>query len=367
MSSLTSWRLKILRASLAEDRVAWERLVEGLPLKSIYFTPGYVTFYAKKISGEPMLVTYGDEENYIVHPLVKRCINDLPFCPPEPIFYDVISPWYHGGPSARLADKDLERELYRNFLSEFGDYCRANSIVSEFVRLYSLTGNHRPLQGLVPIENIGATVYVDLRKSQEELWAGFNHSCKKNIKRAQASGVEVRISQHREDLKLFHRVYEDFLNRKESDMFYHFTLASLEELFDLLGDNATLFLAIHQGKVMAANLVVHKYDIAEDYLRGSYVDDIRVRPNNILLYRIILWAKDRGYSYFNIGGGRAGQVDDQFRFKATFSELHADFLVYSQVHNRAAYEELCQKRRHYDELHGVVRESPDFFPAYRHP
>jgi len=362
---MSDWNLKVLKASSAGDREVWARLVEGLPLKGISFTPGYMMFYAHKMSGEPVLVTYGDEENYIVHPLVLRRINDLPFCSSEPVLYDAISPWYHGGPSARLADRSLEDKLYRNFLSEFGGYCRASGIVAEFVRLFPLMGNHLPLEGLVPIKAIGATVHVDLSQTREELWTGFERSCRKNIKRAQASGVEVRMSQDKADIGLFNRVYTDFLDRKESDPFYYFSDESLEELFDLVGDGATLFFATYQGEILAANMVVHKYDIAEDYLRGAYVDDWRIRPNNIILYHIILWARDKGYKYFNIGGGRGGQVDDQFRFKATFSRLHADFLVYSQVHNQAAYDELCNQKMEYDKQHGVAPGSPDFFPAYR--
>ena len=364
---MTNFSLKILSAALARDRAAWERLVVGLPLKAVYFTAGYLAFYAMKLRGEPMLVTYGDSQNYLVHPLVKRSINDLGFCPPEPRRYDVISPWYHGGPTAHLADEGLAHELYRRFLSDFGDYCRANGIVSEFVRLYPLLGNHRPLAGLLPLEKIGGTVYVDLSQSHGELWAGLAHSCRKNIKRAQSCGLEVRVSPGKKDLKLFYRVYEDFLRRKNSDDFYHFPLASLEELCDLVGDSATLFFVSYSGKTLAANLVLHQYDIAEDYLRGTYPDEARVRPNNILLYEIILWAKARGYRYFNIGGGRGGQVDDQFRFKATFSRLSASFLVYRRVHDQVAYDEMCRKRRQYDERRGIAPVGPGFFPAYRHP
>ena len=71
----------------------------------------------------------------------------------------------------------------------------------------------------------------------------------------------------------------------------------------LLDDKISLFCARHKEQIIAAALFLHDGDVVHYFLGGSDSDYLALRPNNLLLYQAICWAKRQGYRLFNLGGG----------------------------------------------------------------
>jgi lipid II:glycine glycyltransferase (peptidoglycan interpeptide bridge formation enzyme) len=87
-------------------------------------------------------------------------------------------------------------------------------------------------------------------------------------------------------------------------------------------------------------------------------------PNNLLLYEVIQFAKEKGCKIFNLGGGYE-QNDSLFRFKSSFSSSFTDFFTFTKIHDSRIYKILCQTRDRFDYLNNNEIKRTGYFPEYR--
>jgi len=353
------------------DEKRWRDLLDKIPKKDIYFTPEYAKLFEKtegkareRFGGEAELFFYGNDKNYIIHPIFKKKINDLPFYSGETLMYDAVSPWYYGGPLAFLTNKDNEKELFGGFFTEFHNHCAQNNIITEFIRLHPIIKNHLPLIDFVKLEKRWEIVYVDLTQDEETIWNNFKKENRKAIRKAQTSNIEIVLTSKREDIEKSYEIYLNAMKRMNADESYFFSKKFYIGIFELLKDNVQLFIAKHGGETIAASLLLGMGDLANDYLRASRPEFLNMRPNNLLVYHIILWAKENGYRFFSLQGGQS-KDDGILRFKLTFSDNTADYFTYSKIHDESKYRMLCEARDRYDKLSGKAIVQSDYFPYYR--
>jgi lipid II:glycine glycyltransferase (peptidoglycan interpeptide bridge formation enzyme) len=114
--------------------------------------------------------------------------------------------------------------------------------------------------------------------------------------------------------------------------------------------------------MIAAASFLHDGEVVHYFLGGSASEYLALRPNNLLMYEAICWAKHRGYRFFNLGGGYKEHLA---RFKATFSKLSTTFYTYRTIHQPTLYDELERKYTRYRANLGQLNENSDHFPGYR--
>jgi len=351
----SEWAAKVM----GTDDKEWSRIIELLPGKNIYVTQEYNKLFEKHFYDEVVLFVFGDEENFIAHPVWKRSI-DLPFAKLPKKYFDVVSPWYHAGPMMKLDDARMQEKIAKEFLPAFHDYCVKNNIVSEFIRFYPITNNHKSFSGILPIRKVGDVVMIDLNRTVEQIFNSFRRDCRRNIRIATKNGVEVFNSDKVEDVQKFFDIYSNSMDRKEAVNFYRFSYDFLKDLFRLLKNDARMFFAEYNGKIIVGGIVLQKYGIAEDYLRGFDTSFSEVRPNNVLVYSMAQWCKEQGNKLLNLGGGLSAG-DELFLFKSSFSKTTAEYYVSGIVHNQEIYDLLCKKWENY----GKTTENKEYFPLYR--
>jgi len=347
-----------------KDLQKWSSLLSNAPQKDIYFMPEYALVFEKTFGDEAQLFFYGNRTDYVLYPYFKRKINALPFYNADTVLYDMVSPWYYGGPLISAASRETEDKLMAGFFTELHEYCRQNNIITEFTRLHPFIKNHALVEKLMTIEKRWEVVYVDLTQDEETIWNNFKKENRKAIRKANNSGVKVVLSQSVADREIFYTLYTAAMERKQAGEFYFFPREFFHNMFQLLGNKVQLFLARYDEQTIAASLLVGMDDFAHDYLRASVPEFLNMRPNNLLVYTKILWAREHNYKFFSLQGGR-GKDDDLFRFKSTFSSTTADFYTYSKVHNEEMYRMLCEARDKYDRLQGIEVQDSDYFPKYR--
>jgi lipid II:glycine glycyltransferase (peptidoglycan interpeptide bridge formation enzyme) len=121
---------------------------------------------------------------------------------------------------------------------------------------------------------------------------------------------------------------------------------------------------VYEGdRVVAGASVFHMNGLVNNFLSATAEDRGQFAPNNLLFYEIILWAKRRGYRWYNMGGGYRIN-DGVMRFKLNFSQHTEDFYTYQKVHLAEAYETLVQEWRQTLSSTTEVEESK-YFPLYR--
>ena len=141
-------------------------------------------------------------------------------------------------------------------------------------------------------------------RTLDDVFAGFNQLWRRNVRKADKSGVVVRLGS-REDLADFHRVYVETAKRD------HFTPRGrvyFERMWDALNSatddyhGMTLHIAEHEGHVAAATIMIRVGDRAWYSYGASTTADRDVRPSNALQWDMITRAHAAGCSVYDLRG-----------------------------------------------------------------
>ncbi|WNG50392.1 GNAT family N-acetyltransferase [Archangium minus] len=347
------------------DPEQWERAYAQAARKDVYYRHAYGELCRCMGDGEPFLFAYEDSAgNKVCYAFIRRPLQALPFAQDarlEGDWYDIISPTYgYGGP---LCAEPREQVL-RAFREEFEAYCRSANIVSEFVRFHPLLGNHRLLGGMMDIVYDRETVFIDLTRTEEELFARYHPNHQRNIRKAQKSGLEFRVLLAHEalqHLEVFYRLYRATMDKVQAVEYYYFSTEYLERLFSRFGQDALLGAVFLEGRMISAALCLREGDTLVYHLGASDKEALHLGTNTFQFHHIALWARRNGLRAFHLGGGHWGR-DSLFQFKYRFNsegtlELHNG----KKVHRPEVYARLVESWKRYH-----AQELPEpYFPAYR--
>ncbi len=337
-----------------EDLSVWMDHYKRLNTKAVYHHPRYVELMADHFDGEPELLIYQEEEDFIYYPYYKREIGDLDFVDNNKGWYDTISSWYYGGPiiSSKDGDKGSLIEGFNQNLSRFRE---ESNIISEFVRFDPLIENHDLFSALEPRMD-RKTVYVELDQTEEDIWNNFESRNRRAIRQAKETDIEIEHSEYIDEFRSWSKIYKNAMEARDAADHYRF---SFEFFKKILMENSELFdflVAMYQDEVIGGFIMAYDDNWGHHYLSASNPDYWDKRVNNLMFYKVILHAKDKGLDIFDFQGGRPGV----FKFKKGFSPTRGDFYLGKVVHDEERYEKLVKMA----EGSGVEIDE-DFFPEYR--
>lgn len=139
-------------------------------------------------------------------------------------------------------------------------------------------------------------------RSLDDIFAGFNQLWRRNVRKAEKSGVVVTRGEYA-DLADFHAVYVETAARD------HFTPRALSyfqrmwtSLNDVAPDRLALYLAHYDGHLAAATLMVRVGEHAWYSYGASTTADRDVRPSNALQWRMISDAHAAGAAVYDLRG-----------------------------------------------------------------
>lgn len=149
----------------------------------------------------------------------------------------------------------------------------------------------------IPLVDAAGAVLDD-----DALLAGMNQQWRRNIRKADKEGVEVRTGR-RDDLVDFHRIYVETAQRD------HFTprpLAYFERMWDALTaespERLRLYLAQHQGDLVAATTMVQVGKHAWYSYGASTTAKREVRGSNAVQWQMMRDARDAGAAVYDMRG-----------------------------------------------------------------
>lgn len=356
-----SLELQIWDAADAHDRKAWIDYWTLWPGREIFGHPDYARLYAGPHS-RALCAAASADRSYVLYPFLLRALGDEPYCSASlRDCADITTPYGYGGPfrwgSAWGSDASGA------FWHEFDAWAAKSRVVSEVVRLslfpeslLEYTGDRR-----VVSDNVVRTL-----KREDELWRDFEYKVRKNVNKARASGVTVRIDEKGERLDDFLAIYTGTMNRRNAGETYYFPREYFERIHADLKGQFAYFHAFVEGVVVSTELVLVSADRIYSFLGGTDASWFHVRPNDLLKVEIMNWAHGAGKTEFVLGGGYT-RDDGIYRYKLSFAPTgNVPFSIGSRVLNVNAYEELIQARRTFVAMQGAQwRPNPEYFPAYR--
>ncbi len=297
-------------------------MLDGLGLVDAYLRRAYVESACVLEPGEPVLL----EHEGTVFALIRRS---------DPV--DAITPYGYGGPVGRDVGA---------FWRAYDEWCRAEGVVTTFVRFHPLYANAR--YAPIHIEQLAPT--IAWRLDGDDLFAGMHLNHRRAARKAEKAGVTVTNGDGVGD---FVPLYKETMRRANAAPFYFFAPAYWDALERT---QVVRFKAKLGDELVASALCLASPPWLHYHLGASSDGGRRIGANTLLFLEAAKWARERGYERFHLGGGVGGAADSLHEFKRRFDPGGlVDAAVGKAVHDEAAYARLS----------GGAASLDGFFPAYR--
>lgn len=335
-----------------EQSEQWDVIVRSFQKYDVYWLSGYVKAFKIHGDGEPLLFFYEDGRTRGINVAMKRDVADDKYFKgkiPQNQYYDFSSPYGYGG---WLTEGKETGKMF----SAYEEWCRKNGIISEFVRFHPIVKNHTSCERFYRLNQLGEVVHMDL-KSPGIIWenlTGKNRNC---IRKAMKNGVKIYHGRYPEIYEIFRTIYNSTMDKDGADEYYYFKPEFYASVLEDLPQNAQVFYARKDGKVIAASIMLMANGMINYHLSGSLQEYSAFAATNLLLYQTALWGAANGCRTMYLGGGVGSGEDSLFKFKRAFykGECH-HFYIGKKIYDDEKYQKLMNIR-------GSIET--DYFPAYR--
>lgn len=342
--------LKIYDIERAEE---WDAIVRSFIEYDTYWLSGYVKAFKIHGDGEPLLFYYEDKNTRGINVVMKRDISlDPNFTGKidKDRYFDFATPYGYGG-------WIIEGDNRENLFIAYENWCEDNEIISEFVRFHPVLKNHVYSNNNYESIPLGNVVSMDLQ-SPETIWSNLISKNRNMIRKAIKSGVRIYNGRYPEIYEVFREIYNATMDKDSAEAYYYFGKEFYESICDDLAQNAQLFYAVLDGKVIAASIMLAANGRMNYHLSGSLREYSSLAPTNLLIYQAALWGAANGCKSLYLGGGVGSGEDSLFKFKKAF--YRKDDLPRFCIGKKI----FCQEK--YDELLSMREENDSsFFPKYR--
>ncbi|MGJ7919525.1 lipid II:glycine glycyltransferase FemX [Neobacillus sp. LXY-4] len=348
-----------------QQRNRWEEVLNQLTKKDIFYEHSYNHLYQSLGDGDPHLFFYEDERgNKICYSFFKRKINLLSFLRDDVMeenFYDIITPTYgYGGPISDVEDK----LVIKQFRQEFEEYCQKENVICEFIRFHPLLQNAKFMEDLMEVSYDRETIYIDLTKSEEDIFKSYHKNHKRNVNKGIKNQLEFKVFMKEEAfqrIEEFYQLYKETMDKLNASAHSYFSTDYLKNLLSSLYDKSMIGAVFFNNKIIGAALCMYEGGLLHYHLGCSKKEYLHLGGNVFLLHNIAIWGKQNGLNVFHLGGGHVGR-DSLFQFKYRFNPYGTlDFYIGKKVHNPQKYKKLVDKwEEYYDQ-----ESQKNFFPIYR--
>jgi hypothetical protein len=322
----------------------------------LYFDYNYGKLNEKIEGGVCEVFQYKSSIGTVRSMFIKR---EIPIKINKKNYFDIVTPYGYGGPLIIECVDGKKNELVKDFCQAFQQYCERNQIVSEFVRFHPIVENALDFSKYYNIFHIRNTVGTNLAVYEEPFQSEFSKSCRRNIRKALAAGVNFKITLNPNDIGSFKKIYYSTMNRNKAAEYYYFNDEYFSQCLDLLREHIVLVEAIYREQTIAMGLYFIYNKIIHIHLSGTLSEFLYLSPAYILRYAITIWGKERGYDLIHHGGGRSNEPEDGlYLFKKQFGRnTEFKYFIGKKVWNTEVYEQLCRAVG--------VDKNIEYFPAYR--
>ena len=338
-----------------EQSEEWDDVVHSFEEYDVYYLSGYVKAFHIHGDGEPLLFYYEDSSIRGINVVMKRDIaQDAHFVGriAEDTYYDIVTPYGYGGWLIE-GNGDGNESLFKAYET----WLQKNRIISEFVRFHPMLQNQQACEKYYEIVRLGEVVHMSLN-SPKDIWDNVTSKNRNVIRKAEKNEVKIYNGRFPKIYEVFHRIYDETMDKDNADKYYYFTNEFYESILDDLSENAQVFFAVKDAKIIAAAIILAANGKLNYHLSGSLRQYSSLAATNLLLYKVALWGYENGYSSLYLGGGVGSGEDSLFKFKRAFYKGDLNrFYIGKKIVNEEAYDFLLKLRE--DDIQS------SYFPEYR--
>jgi len=351
---------QVLDAADAKERAMWMEVWSSWPRRDVFAHPEYVRLYECEHE-KAFAAVYKTESGTILYPFLRRYLGALEWVPREMASWsDITSPYGYGG-AYYWGDDNSKVEVSAGFWEAYDRWAKRENCISEFIRFHLFEQDLAscPAEKVFRNKNIVRTLAL----SEDDLWMNFKHKVRKNVKKSQQAGLECLIDEDGRYLSDFLSLYKSTMDRRDAADFYYFNREYFEAVFDRLPTNSAYFYVLDGHEIISTELVLYSPETVYSFLGGTREEAFDKRPNDLLKYKVMLWAKEHGISNYVLGGGYMPE-DGIYRYKKSFAPNgEYGFFTGQRINDAEGYKRLVDTR--IDSLNGTWQSREGYFPQYR--
>jgi Acetyltransferase (GNAT) domain len=327
----------------------------------VYHLPAYAQIEERRLDARAEAISIRDGDRELFVPYLVRSCRDV--APPELAeAVDVISPY--GYPGVLVNESGRTKDFLVPAFERWREGLAERGACSGFFRMHPiLEGNLAELAPAGSLLDVGATVALDLERSEHELRRGTRESHRVTARKARDAGYAIREIPLTDAIETVCAIYRQTMDRVGAADSYYFDGAYFAQLAATLP--VRLLVAELGGETAAMCVFTECQGIVQAHLGGTSDTHFGKSPFHLLLFEAAVWAKGRGNRHLHLGGGVGGKEDGLFHFKAGFSPLRFRFRTHRTIVNEATYLRLVEHRAAIEGKSSESLLSADYFPAYR--
>lgn len=229
------------------------------------------------------------------------------------IFYSpFFRTWDYGGPCI-LPDTDVR--VLEKLIIEMERFAKKKGAIAMRISPFESDELKKKLlkSGYGVSERL--TSIIDLTKSEEKLWEGLNKKTRTPIRKAKKNKVTILQNNNEQSLKKFFNINNSL---SKSKAFYFPNFHIFKNILDLLGKNdmVKIYLANYENETIGASLVLCFRDIIVTRYWAVMPEYYFTQANNLLVWEILIDAKNNGYLKCDLGGMPSNKKDGRYIFKS---------------------------------------------------
>jgi FemAB-related protein (PEP-CTERM system-associated) len=170
---------------------------------------------------------------------------------------------------------------------------------------------------------------LNLNKSLEDIWASFDKKVRNSIRKAEKNNVKV-IEGDRKDLEEFYRLYIKTMKKLGSPPH---SFEFFDNVFKFCSNNIKLLFAVCDNKKIAASIFFLHNKKIYYWKNVSEYEFLNLRPNDLILYKMIEWGQKKNYESLDLGRSRENEGGYLFkkRWGGKMSELKYYYRLFKDV------------------------------------
>ncbi len=350
-----------------QEKKKWMEALHLCELFDTYHLPEYHVLAEQNGEGKPHLFFFQCGSYFAALPILLNNIRDLEGLE-KYTYLDATSVYGYPGIITSIKETNEFSDIFRSeFQSALVHNLQKLNIITFFSRLNPLINSSWLFEGLAEVVPIGTTIFIDLKKSENDQIKDMTKGHKYDIRKARREGVSVYMDKSFTHLDAFVKIYNDTMDRVNASKYYYFDHNYFYKFKELLRESAKLFIAYKDNIIISASLFFTSQHIVQYHLSGTPPEYKNLSGSKLIVDEVRKWGKKNGFSLLHLGGGVGSRKDSLFRFKAGFSKNQHQFEIVKLVLNKEAYNKIVDKRNLWVKKHGFGFLDSNYFPIYRTP
>lgn len=170
-------------------------------------------------------------------------------------------------------------------------------------------------------------------KSIEDLWQQIKRDKKRGIKKAEEIGMTIEQCVDKDKIEIAYELISETYKIAKIPLA---DISLFESVFDILvPQNRALFLLVkYNGEYIATQVAIMDEKTIYGWYTGASRKYISDHPGDLLIWYLLKWGLEKGYSSFDFGGGGTDDKNINLReYKARFGTEFPEFGRYKKIHS----------------------------------